>query len=142
MHVYTVYLFFGYHSYSKSNFAYRLVKFVSSGSVEERAYTGETRRESVCEQEAEPTMDLSFSSSLPAAPPPPGVVPDFETASGLGLHLRVEQVLQACIILASIVLVFRLVARIIVLKQFGLIDCEFNRARQRGDFRWHLVLFC
>lgn len=79
-------------------------------------------------------MDFSFFGLLPAAPPPVGVVPDFEHAAEYGQHHRLEQILQACIALCSIVLVFRLVARCYVLRQFGFIDCESHRAFDAREF--------
>jgi hypothetical protein len=68
-------------------------------------------------------MDPGLLALLPAAPPPPGVTSDFVNSEKYGLHSRLVDIVTACMVLMTVVLVLRLVARVVVLKQIDWSDC-------------------
>lgn len=63
-------------------------------------------------------------STTPAAPPPPGVKPNFVDPPGS--HYEIYSVTLAMCFTATFFLVIRLYTRGILLRALGLDDCEFS----------------
>lgn len=80
-------------------------------------------------------MDPALLAITPAAPPPPGVIPDFVNGEKYGLHAFVVATAVACIVVSTVVVALRMLARLVVIKTTDWSDCMHARLfRDASDF--------
>ena len=74
------------------------------------------------------SMDPSVLAMTPAASPPPGVIPDFSSADNL--HAIFTAALILCIVVSTLVVALRMVARTVVIKAVDWTDCTLSLAQE------------
>lgn len=68
-------------------------------------------------------MDPSSYANLPAGPPPPGVVPNFDHPQSRAIDVYVG--MGVCIGITSILIILRVYVKLAVTHMWGWDDCEF-----------------